>query len=69
MSFIADKQTIEDLNVLGKYKSHSIYSIFNHVVTAGAEKLLDDMFHHPFIDHILINERSRQFQFFDGKKP
>src|SRR5258706_14931415 len=25
------------------------------------------MFHHPFIDHILINERSRQFQFFDGK--
>ena len=28
-----DKQTMEDLNIHVKYKSNSIYSLFNRVVT------------------------------------
>ena len=40
MSFETDKQTLEDLNILGKYKNNSIYSIFSHTVTRGGERLL-----------------------------
>jgi DNA mismatch repair protein MutS len=35
MNFIADKQTLEDLNIPGKYKQHSIFSLFNKVITSG----------------------------------
>ena len=33
MSFETDKQTLDDLNILGKYKNNSIYSIFGGTVT------------------------------------
>mgnify|MGYP000335274684 CR=1 FL=1 len=65
MSFIADKQTMEDLNLLGKYKSNSVFSIYNKVRTTGGEKLLETMFRHPLTDAPAINRRSqilRQFQ-------
>jgi DNA mismatch repair protein MutS len=64
MSFIADKQTLEDLNLLGKYKSNSVYSLFNKVCTAGGEKLLEAMFRHPLTDVEGINRRSSIFNFF-----
>lgn len=44
MSFETDKQTLDDLNILGKYKNNSVYSLFNGVVTRGGERLLEDMF-------------------------
>ena len=28
MSFETDKQTLDDLNLLGKYKNNSVYSMF-----------------------------------------
>lgn len=62
--FIADKQTIADLNILGKYKPNSIYSLFNQVRTAGGERMLQEMFQNPFTDHIKINERSAMFRYF-----
>ncbi|MFR7875585.1 MAG: hypothetical protein ACLU4J_03795 [Butyricimonas paravirosa] len=41
MSFETDKQTLEDLNILGKFKNNSIYSIFSGMVTRGGERLLE----------------------------
>ncbi|HEY8388173.1 MAG TPA: DNA mismatch repair protein [Parasegetibacter sp.] len=68
MSFYADKQTLEDLNLLGKYRPNSIFSIFNNVKTRGGEKLMDEMFHHPLTDAEQINFRTKLFQFFGEKE-
>jgi DNA mismatch repair protein MutS len=68
MEFITDKQTLEDLNLLGKFKSHSIFNIFNKVITRGGEKLLQEMFRQPLIDPVLINKRSAVFAFFQRRK-
>ncbi|WP_246029398.1 MutS-related protein [Pedobacter nototheniae] len=62
--FQADKQTIEDLNLQGKFKQQSIYSLFNHLQTRGGEKVLDGMFREPLNDANQINNRSALFDFF-----
>jgi DNA mismatch repair ATPase MutS len=67
MSFIADKQTLDDLNLLGKYKPGSIYSLFNKVRTKGGERLLDDMFRHPLSDPEEINRRAKVFLYYQEK--
>lgn len=64
MSFIADKQTLDDLNIPGRYNSKSIYRIFDSVITAGGRKILDQMFQEPLTDHNAINERSSIFRYF-----
>lgn len=64
MSFIADKQTLDDLSLLGKYHTHSIFHIFNQVKTRGAEKLLNELFLHPLTDADQINNRSAAFRYF-----
>ncbi|HEY9261022.1 MutS-related protein [Chitinophaga sp.] len=64
MSFIADKQTLDDLSLLGKYNTHSIFHIFNQVKTRGGEKLLDQLFLHPLTDAGQINNRSAAFRYF-----
>ncbi|MPM43325.1 DNA mismatch repair protein MutS [bioreactor metagenome] len=68
MSFITDKQTLADLNILGKYVNNSIFSVFNAVVTPGGEKLLDKFFHEPLDSAETINKRSRLFRFFQAGK-
>jgi DNA mismatch repair protein MutS len=65
MSF-ADKQTLEDLNILGKYKQNSVFSLFNQVHTGGGEKLLQAMFQQPLTDADEINKRSALFRYFEG---
>lgn len=67
MIFTADKQTLDDLNLLGRYKPQSIYSFFNKVHTAGGEKLLDHMFRHPMTDERAINRRTALFRYFGVK--
>ena len=67
MSFIADKQTLDDLNLLGKYKPGSIYGLFNQVQTRGGERLLDNMFRHPLSDPKEINERAGIFKYLQGR--
>lgn len=67
-SFIADKQSLIDLNLLGKYKSNSIFSLFNKTVTSGGERLLQEMFQHPLTDADKINTRSRHFSFFQQQQ-
>ncbi|RZJ83852.1 MAG: hypothetical protein EOO20_22050, partial [Chryseobacterium sp.] len=64
MSFFADKQTLEDLNMLGRHKNNSIASLFNATVTNGGRKLIDELFQQPLSDATEINKRSDIFQFF-----
>ena len=68
MGFFADKQTLDDLNVLGKFKTNSLYSLFNKVQTVGGERLLDSMFRYPLSDAEEINKRSEVFKYFEQKK-
>jgi DNA mismatch repair ATPase MutS len=67
MSFTTDKQTLDDLNITGKFKPQSLFSIFNGTQTNGGEKLLDNMFNHPLSDADAINRRSDQFRYFQQK--
>lgn len=64
MSLTIDKQTIDDLNIFGKYRSNSVFNIFNKVKTIGGGHLLDSMFKKPFSDVLLINQRSKVFAAF-----
>jgi DNA mismatch repair ATPase MutS len=63
-SFITDKQTIEELNLLGKFRQGSVYGLFNRVKTRGGEQLLESMFRQPLENATAINERSAIFRFF-----
>ncbi|MNK03589.1 DNA mismatch repair protein MutS [compost metagenome] len=67
-NFIADKQSLTDLNLLGKYKSNSIFNLFNKTVTSGGERLLQEMFQHPLTDANKINTRSKHFSFFQQQQ-
>ncbi len=64
MSFDIDKQTLEDLNLEGKFRYGSAYSLFNKVKTRGGESLLHQMFYHPLDDADVINHRTKIFSFF-----
>lgn len=66
MSFIVDKQSLDDLNLLGKYRPGSVYSLFNQVKTEGGGKLLEAMFGKPLQCEKQINERSRLFRYFQS---
>ncbi|EDM35529.1 putative mismatch repair-like protein [Pedobacter sp. BAL39] len=68
MSFIADKQTLDDLNLLGKYRPDSIFSLFNKLHTTGGERKLQEMFQHPMVDVEAINTRSNMFRYFQNKQ-
>ncbi|PUZ26447.1 DNA mismatch repair protein [Chitinophaga parva] len=64
MSFNIDKQTAEELNLMGKYRAGSVYHLFNQVKTAGGQQVLDSIFRHPLEDAETINERAATFQAF-----
>jgi DNA mismatch repair protein MutS len=64
MSFITDQQTLNDLNLLGKHRRGSIFSLFCKVHTTGGERLLEQFFRHPLTDAAAINERSGLFRYF-----
>jgi DNA mismatch repair ATPase MutS len=64
MSFTIDKQTQEDLNLLGKFKKNSIINLFNRTCTRKGELLLESMFLLPLTDPDEINKRSRIIQYF-----
>lgn len=58
MHFITDKQTISDLNLVGKYKTGSMFNLFNRVKSKGGELLLEEMFRSPFTNAAAINKRT-----------
>ena len=66
MSFITDQQTLNDLNLLGKHRRGSIFSLFCKVHTTGGERLLEQLFRHPLTDAEAINQRSGLFRYFTG---
>lgn len=68
MSFTTDKQTLDDLNITGKFKQQSVFNLFNETKTSGGEKLLNSMFQHPLSDAAAINDRSEVFQYFHKRK-
>jgi DNA mismatch repair protein MutS len=68
MSFYIDTQTLEELNLLGKFRQGSVYSLFSQVRTRGGEQLLDRMFHNPLTDAVAINERSSIIRFFQQSR-
>lgn len=67
MSFVTDKQTLDDLNLTGKYRNSSVFNLFNRTKTAGGERLLEQMFRQPLTDAAAINHRSHIFRYFQGK--
>jgi DNA mismatch repair protein MutS len=67
MNFTSDKQTLDDLNITGWFKTNSLFRLFDNVVTDGGRRLLDEMFRRPMVDPDAINERCRIFQFFRDK--
>ncbi|QEC45752.1 MutS-related protein [Pseudobacter ginsenosidimutans] len=64
MSFTVDKQTLDDLNVLGKYKGNSIYNLFDRTQTRGGAQVLENLFQHPLTDADAINQRTAILKFF-----
>lgn len=65
--FIADKQTLDDLNMLAKHRPNSVISIFNQTKTHLGERLLEAMFQEPLTDPDKINARTKLFQYFQSK--
>ncbi len=63
-SFAIDRQTQEDLNLLGKYKTNSVFNLYNQTITRGGEILLEQMFKNPLINPKEINDRKEIFEFF-----
>src|SRR5688572_4560712 len=68
MPFETDKQTLEELNLPGKFRQGSVYHLFNRTKTRGGEQVLDKMFHHPLDDAKAINDRSAIFRFFQQQE-
>lgn len=68
MRFLTDKQTLDDLNITGRFKPHSMFSLFNGTRTSGGERLLERMFDQPLTDPVAINSRSEIFKYFHQKK-
>ena len=69
MDFTVDKQTLEDLNIPGKFNPGSVFGIFNRTRTQEGEQLLEKMFLHPLNRADKINERTALFRYFGTMKP
>ena len=67
MSFKIDRQSVGELNLMGKFRQGSVYFLFNKVRTRIGEKLMDDMFAHPLNDAAAINKRVAVFEFFESQ--
>ena len=68
MSFNTDKQTLDDLNIIGKPGTDSVYGLYNNTYTRGAADILEQMFLYPLSDAQAINNRSATIQYFNAIK-
>lgn len=62
--FVADWQTLKDLELLGKFKSTSVFNLFNDTKTMGGEQLLEYMFENPITDEEELKRRYRVIDYF-----
>ncbi|QEC43629.1 MutS-related protein [Pseudobacter ginsenosidimutans] len=65
MRFHIDKQSLDELNLLGRFRQGSVYFLFNQVKTRGGEQLLDKYFKSVLTDEQAINQRTAIFRFFE----
>lgn len=64
--FNTDKQTLDDLNIHGKYKADSIFYLFNKTQTIGGEQLLLQYFDQPLTEIETIRNRQDSIKKFVG---
>jgi DNA mismatch repair protein MutS len=64
MNFTIDRQSLDELNLMGKFRSGSVYFLFNRLKTRGGELLLDQLFSTPLTDEEAINKRVAVFRSF-----
>ncbi len=65
MSFVTDKQTLDDLNIFGRHdRERSVYGLFNRTFTRGGGKILEEMFSTPLSDRESISRRSSVIRLF-----
>jgi DNA mismatch repair protein MutS len=64
MSFIIDKQTLNDLEIPGKKGKRAVQSLFNFTKTKGGAEQLDELFQYPLASVKAIKERVEVFEFF-----
>lgn len=67
MGFITDKQTLDDLNLLGRFRKDSVINIFDRTKTRQGRRILEEMFRNPLTDADGIRARSREFRYYSGK--
>ena len=63
-NFITDRQTTEDLNLLGRFKKDSVINIFDKTKTRAGRQALEDMFRNPMTSTQAINERAKIFSYY-----
>jgi DNA mismatch repair ATPase MutS len=63
MVFTTDKQTQDDLNILGR---EGIHTLFQRCSTRGGAALLEEMFLYPLSDAAAINKRSGMISYFSA---
>lgn len=64
MSFVTDKQTINDLAIFNRVGGLSVYGLYNKTVTSGGALLLEEMFKNPLSNVAKIKERSDIINYF-----
>lgn len=60
--FVIDKQTLDDLNVLGEFRPGSLFSLFNRTRTRGGKRLLEEIFRTPLTNAAAIEARSAEIE-------
>ena len=66
MSFIIDKQTLNDLGIFSYKKEVSVYALYNNARTRGGSQILEDMFYNPLDNYELIERRSSLIGYFQN---
>jgi DNA mismatch repair protein MutS len=64
MSFIIDKQTLNDLEIPGKKGKRSVQSLFNETKTKGGAEQITELFQYPLDTVTAIKKRVDIFKFF-----
>ncbi|MGN6419992.1 MAG: MutS-related protein [Pseudobacter sp.] len=68
MNFTIDRQSLDELNLMGKFRQGSVYFLFNQVQTRVGEQLLDQLFKTPLTDADAIIKRTAVFRFFQEER-
>ncbi len=68
MSFIIDKQTLNDLGIFSRNKEISVYGLYNTTSTRGGAQILEEMFYNPLDNEELIRRRSSLISYFRNRE-